>query len=134
MSTDPALQRRLITVPGIPLGRARISHATVWGELVFVSGLVARDPATGAAMPGGAGIQTRQILENMKLVLGAAGSSMSLVLKVGCFLQDMAQFGAFNDVWDSYFQEAPPARICVQAAIGPGYEVEIDAIAGRGAR
>jgi len=119
---------RVVNCDAIPPGRARISHAKVANGLIYVSGLVARDPKTGAPVPGVAA-QTRLILENIKLVVETAGSSMEHVMKTGCFLSDMGTFDEFNPVWESFFPRNPPARICVQAKLGPGFEVEIDAVA-----
>jgi reactive intermediate/imine deaminase len=119
---------RHIVVPALPKMRARISHAVVFGDTVTVSGMVGRDPDTGTPLDGVAA-QTRQVLEYVRMVLEAAGSNMSCVAKTGCFLRSMDDFDAFNAVWESYFPDSPPARICVQAALGPGFDVEIDAIA-----
>jgi 2-iminobutanoate/2-iminopropanoate deaminase len=115
----------------VPPGRAKISQAMVWGNLVFVSGMVARDPATGKTVTGGLAEQTRQVLKNVEAVLLAAGSSRDYVLKTDVHLVDMAQFEAFNHEWETFFPTNPPARICTQAgALGPGFLVEIDAVAG----
>ncbi len=118
-----------VSTDRVPPGRARISQATICGQFVFVSGMVARDPSTGRTVEGGAAEQTRQVLENIKSVLEAAGTSMDHVAKTSCFLSDMDEFVAFNAVWESYFPQDPPARICVQARLGPGFLVEIEAIA-----
>lgn len=119
-----------VSTDRVPPGRARISQGMILGEIVFVSGMVARDPATGVTVPGGVAEQTRQVLENIKSVLEAAGTSMDHVAKTGCFLSNFDDFVGFNSVWESYFPENPPARICVQATLGPGFLVEIDAFAG----
>jgi len=113
----------------VPAGRARISQATICGQTIYVSGMVARTPLTGTTVEGGVAEQTRQVLENIKSVLEAAGSSMALVAKTSCFLSDMDTFGEFNPVWESYFPTDPPARICVQSRLGPGFLIEIEAIA-----
>ena len=125
------MKPRIIHTDRVPPGRARISQAVVFGDLVFVSGIVARDPATGKTVTGGVAAQTRQILENTRSILEAAGTTLEYVLKTHCYLQDMDQFDAFNRVWEGFFPTNPPARICVQAGrLGPGFEVEIDTIAG----
>lgn len=117
-----------IFLPELPKMRARISHAVVFGDTVMVSGMVGRDPDTGKALVGVAA-QTRQVLEFIRMVLEAAGSNMDCVAKTGCFLRRFEDFEAFNAVWESYFPQNPPARICVQAELGPGFDVEIDAVA-----
>jgi 2-iminobutanoate/2-iminopropanoate deaminase len=125
------MTRHVVHTEKVPPGRARISQAVVFGNLVFVSGMVGRTPETGKVVPGGVAEQTRQTLENIRAVLEAAGSSLAHVLKTDCHLARMDDFDGFNAVWESYFPEHPPARICTQAgALGPGFVVEIDAVAG----
>lgn len=115
----------------VPPGRAKISQAVIFGNLVFVSGMVARDPATGKTVLGGVAEQTRQVLQNIESVLRAAGTTREYVLKTDVHLVDMGQFEAFNRVWEEFFPTHPPARICTQAgALGPTFLVEIDAVAG----
>ena len=125
------MKRRIIHSDQVPPGRARISQAVAFGDFVFVSGIVARDPATGKTVSGGVAAQTRQILENTRSILEAAGTTLNHVIKMHCYLDDMDQFDAFNRVWEEFFPKDPPARICVQAGrLGPGFEVEIDSVAG----
>lgn len=115
----------------VPPGRAKISQAVVFGNLCFVSGMVARDPATGKTVGGGLAEQTRQVLKNIEAVLRAAGTSREYVLKTDVHLTDMSQFTEFNCEWEAFFPDNPPARICTQAgALGPTFLVEIDAVAG----
>jgi len=111
--------------------QARISQAIIFGDVVYVSGIVARDATTGAVTAGGVARQTERVLECIKAILEAAGTSLPYVLKMTCYLRDHDEFDAFNRVWERWFPENPPARICVQAGrLGPGFDVEIDAIAG----
>lgn len=125
------MKPRVVHTDRVPPGRARISQAVVFGNLVFVSGIVAREPSTGKPTTGGVAAQTERILEGIRAILEAAGTSLPYVLKMTCYLKDMDEFHAFNRVWESWFPENPPARICVQAGrLGPDFEVEIDAIAG----
>ena len=124
------MKPRIIHTNAVPPGRARISQAIVFNDLVFVSGIVARDPATGKTVTGGVAAQTKQILDSIKDILEAAGTTVEHVLKTDCYLQDMDQFNAFSKVWEDFFPVNPPARICVQAGrLGPGFEVEITAVA-----
>ena len=76
------------------------------------SGQIALDPATGAVVQGGIAEQTKRICENLKAVLAAAGSSLDKAVKTTCFLADMNDFAAFNEVYGQYFTEKP-ARSCV---------------------
>lgn len=113
----------------VPAGRARISHAMICGDLVYVSGMVGRDPKTGTTIVGGVAEQTMQTLENVKSVLTAAGTTMAHVGKTNCYISNMEDFEAFNTVWESYFPENPPARLCVQTRLGPTFLIEIEAVA-----
>jgi 2-iminobutanoate/2-iminopropanoate deaminase len=103
----------------------------VAGQLVFCSGQIPLDPKTGE-MVGAADVraQARQVMENLRAVLTAAGSSFDRVVRTTIFLQDLADFAPVNEIYGSYFKDAPPARATVQVAGLPkGAMVEIDAIA-----
>ena len=105
------------------------SQAVAANGYVFTSGQIALDPATGEVVPGSIREQTQRICENLKAVLAAAGSSLEKVVKTTCFLADMADFAAFNEVYGSYFT-GKPARSCVAAkALPKGVLAEIEAIA-----
>jgi 2-iminobutanoate/2-iminopropanoate deaminase len=107
------------------------SHAIKFGNLVFLSGQLAQDEATGLPVEGGIQPQTRKVLENVKAVLEAAGTSMDMVLKTSCFLMDRNDFEAFNIVYREFFPKDEPARSTFQVAkLAPGYIVEIEVIAG----
>jgi 2-iminobutanoate/2-iminopropanoate deaminase len=99
-------------------------------DLVFTSGQIPLDPATGKLVEGGIDVQTRRVMDNLALVLGAAGTSMSRVAKTTIYLVNLADFAAVNAVYGTYFPEAPPARSTVQVAALPlGAAIEIEAIA-----
>lgn len=105
------------------------SQAVAANGFVFTSGQIALDPATGEVVPGSIREQTQRICENLKAVLAAAGSSLEKVVKTTCFLADMADFAAFNEVYGSYFT-GKPARSCVAAkALPKGVLAEIESIA-----
>jgi 2-iminobutanoate/2-iminopropanoate deaminase len=107
------------------------SHAIKFGNLVFLSGQLARDEATGLPVEGGIQPQTRKVLENVKAILEAAGTSMDMVLKTTCFLMDRNDFEDFNVVYREFFPKDEPARSTFQVAkLAPGYIVEIEVIAG----
>jgi 2-iminobutanoate/2-iminopropanoate deaminase len=109
------------------------SSAVAYGNLVFVSGTVGRDPNTRQLAAGDIGAQTRQALENVQQQLTSAGSALDKALKVTVFITDMALFGAMNQVYRQFFPTAPPARSCVEVAAlpDPTALVEIEIIAGR---
>jgi 2-iminobutanoate/2-iminopropanoate deaminase len=98
--------------------------------LLFASGQIPLDPATGQIVPGPVGEQTRQVMDNLAAVLAAAGGSLRDVVKTTIYLLDLGDFVEVNRVYGGYFSEAPPARATVQVAALPlGSRVEIDAIA-----
>jgi len=118
----------------IPAGGAKplapYSPAIRMNHLVFTSGQVGLDPATGKLVEGGVEAQTRQVMRNLKAVLEAAGSDMEHVLKCTVFMQDMNDYGAINAVYGEFFNEDPPARSAVAVKGLPiGALVEIEAIA-----
>ena len=98
--------------------------------MVYTAGQVAIVPATGEIIAGGIKEQTRQVLENIKAIVDAAGSSMANVAKTTVFLKDMSEFGAMNEVYAEFFKESPPARSTVEVARLPkDVRVEIEAVA-----
>ncbi len=109
------------------------SQAVEAGPFVFTAGQVALDPATGKLVPGGIQEQARQVMENLKAVLAAAGCSFAQVVKSTCFLSDLGNFTAFNEVYAGYFPEAPPARSTFQVGALPlGSLVEVEMVAYKG--
>ena len=122
-------------VPEIPRGVKPIgpySIAAEAGGIVFVSGQVAIDPATGQKVAGDASAQAGRIMENLSLVLEDLGLGFADVVKTTIFLADVADFAAVNEVYRRYFSDAPPARSTVQVGGLPGgFLVEIEAIAAR---
>jgi len=113
-----------------PFQGAPYSQGIVTGDLVFVSGQVAVDPATGDVVDGGIGEQTERVMQNVAAVLEAAGSGLDKLVKCGIFLADFDDFGAMNEVYARHAGSEPPARATVQVAYLPsGVLVEIDAVA-----
>ena len=105
------------------------SQAMVVGNLVFTSGQIAIDPATGNIDAADVVGQTEQVMKNLGEVLAAAGASFASAVKTTCFLADIADFAAFNEVYGKYFTEKP-ARSCVAAkALPKGALVEVEVIA-----
>ena len=97
------------------------------GELLFTAGQIPMDPVTGEIVSGDIQVQTRRVLENLKAVVEAGGSSFDRVVKVTVFLRDMNDFVAMNEIYGEYFGENPPARSAVQVARLPkdvGIEIE----------
>ncbi|GMU61853.1 MAG: reactive intermediate/imine deaminase [Myxococcaceae bacterium] len=99
-------------------------------KLVFLSGQIPLDPATGAMVEGDVVAQTERVMKNLEAVLAAAGLSFAHVVRCGIFLTDLGDFGKVNEVYGRYFPVNPPARATVQvSALPKGARVEIDAIA-----
>ena len=121
--------KEIIATTGAPGASGPYSQATKAGSLVFVSGQLPIDPATGA-FPATIEEQTRQSLENCKAVLAAAGAAMENVIKTTVFLSDMNNFAAMNGVYATFFEGACPARSAVEVARLPKDAlVEIECIA-----
>ncbi|MBQ3685285.1 MAG: RidA family protein [Candidatus Methanomethylophilaceae archaeon] len=111
-----------------PKAAGPYSQAVVHDGLVYVSGQIPVDPATGS-VPEGMTAQAEQALKNLSAVLEAAGSGTGRALKVTVFISDMSQFAAVNEVYARFFAEPYPARTCVESPHLPkGVMIEIDAI------
>ena len=105
------------------------SQAVKCGNMVFTSGQIAIDPAVGDIVAKDIAGQAEQVMKNLCEVLRAAGSSPELVIKTTCFLANIGDFAAFNEIYGKYFTEKP-ARSCVAAAALPkGALVEVEAVA-----
>ena len=119
-----------ISTTNAPAAIGPYSQAIKVGELVFVSGQLPIDPATGAFAEGGIKELTRQSLTNMKAILEEAGTSMANVVKTTVFLADMNDFAAMNEVYAEFFAAPFPARSAVAVKTLPkGASVEIECIA-----
>ncbi|HPZ44299.1 MAG TPA: RidA family protein [Bacillota bacterium] len=106
------------------------SHGVRTGNLIFTSGQIPINPATGEIVSPDIRVQTKQALENLKNVLQAGGSDLDHVLKTTLYIKDMNDFSAINDVYGSYFKENCPARSCVEvSALPKGALIEIEAVA-----
>ena len=124
------MRREIITTDRIAPSVGPFSAAVRAGDLLFLSGQVALDPATGKLVTGDIGAQTEQIFANISAVLEAAGKSFDDVMKTTVYLADMKDFGAMNTVYARYFQTPYPARTTIQAAGLPlGAAVEIEVVA-----
>ena len=112
-----------------PFQGAPYSQAIVSGDLVFVSGQLGVDPASGQLVEGSIAEQTERVMENVKAILEAAGSSLERLVKTTIFLADLGDFQALNEVYARFVGEEPPARATFQvAALPSGALVEIEAV------
>jgi 2-iminobutanoate/2-iminopropanoate deaminase len=127
------MERTIINTPNAPAPVGPYNQAVaVTGQLLFVSGQIALDPATGELVgPGDVVAQTEQVIANLKAILTAAGASFDNVVKTGVFLKDMNDFATVNEIYAKYFGgENAPARACVEVARLPkDVAVEIECIA-----
>ena len=122
--------KTVIATTAAPGAIGPYSQAIEAGGFVFVSGQLPLDPATGAFVPGGVEEQAEQSLRNLKAVLAGAGCTLGDVVKTTVLLKDIADFGAMNEVYASYFTGVCPARSAFQvAALPKGARVEIEAVA-----
>ena len=124
------MNKHVIHTPKVPPARVPLSQAIKVGEWVFASGQLGLDVATGKLAPGGIAAETRQVCENLKAILEAAGSSLDKVVKVTIYMVDLGELMAMNEVFSRYFPVDPPARTTFQcAALIAGARVEIEATA-----
>ncbi len=122
--------KKIISTDRAPKAIGPYSQAVVSHGWAFLSGQIPLDPMTGQIVEGDISWQTTRVLENLKAVLEAAGSSLERVVKTTVYLKDMGEFVKMNDVYATYFPEHPPARATVEAARLPkDVRVEIDCIA-----
>ncbi len=120
---------KIIFTENAPAAVGPYSQAVKAGNLLFVSGQIPINPATGELVTGSIEDETRQCLENAKAILEEAGTNFNKVIKATVFIKDMDQFGRINEVYGEYFIEHKPARACVEVARLPkDVNVEIEMI------
>ena len=118
----------IISTDSAPAAIGPYSQAVSVGGLLFVSGQIPLSPETGGVVEGGIREQTEQVMRNIQAVLGAAGCDFSNVAKTTCFLVNMEDFSAFNEIYAKYFI-SKPARSCVAVSVLPrGALVEVEVI------
>lgn len=123
----------VISTKAAPAAIGPYSQAIKAGNLVFVSGQIPIIPETGETLQGDAAVQTRQVLNNLRNILDAAGTSLDKVVKTTIFMKDLNDYAAVNDVYKEFFQNEPPARAAVQVSRLPkDVAIEIEAIATTG--
>ena len=128
-----AHMKKIISTNEAPGAIGPYSQAVRSGNLVFCSGQIPLDPKSGQIVPGDIATQTRRVLDNIAAVLRAEGLTFDNVVKTTIFLTDLGDFQAMNEVYGSYFKQAPPARSTVQVSGLPkGVKIEIEAIAVAG--
>jgi 2-iminobutanoate/2-iminopropanoate deaminase len=122
--------RQAVSTPSAPPAIGPYSQAIRAGSLLFVSGQIPLDPATGAMVEGDLAVQTHRVFKNLGAILEAAGASFENVVRTTVYLADMNDFPAMNEIYGTYVSSPAPARATVQAARLPrDARVEIDLIA-----
>ena len=121
---------KIISTKNAPAAMGAYSQAVISNGFAFLSGQIPLDPSTGQLIEGDVSAQTVRVLENLKAVLEACGSSLDKVVKTTVYLKDMGEFARMNEAYGRYFPANPPARATVEAARLPrDVRVEIDCIA-----
>lgn len=122
--------KKIITAQNAPAALGPYSHAVAAGDLLFTSGQLGMDPATGKLAGESIEAQTEQALKNLDAVLAANGMTFANVVKTTIFLADLGDFSTVNGIYATCFTSEPPARSCFQvAALPAGAKIEIEAIA-----
>ena len=122
--------KKIISTDNAPAAIGPYSQATVHNGVIYVSGQIPIDPATGNLSSGDISEQTQLVMNNIKAILAAADSGMDKILKCTILLTDMAHFAQMNEVYEKFFPSEPPARLCYQVtALPKGAVIEIDCIA-----
>jgi 2-iminobutanoate/2-iminopropanoate deaminase len=122
--------KKIISTDRAPKAIGPYSQAVVVNGLAFLSGQIPIDPETNQLIQGDVVAQTVRVLENLKIVLEACGSSLDQVVKTTVFVKDLGEFATINETYARYFPENPPARATVEAARLPrDVRVEIECIA-----
>ena len=123
------LAREPIDAPDAPPAIGPYAHAIRAGDLLFCSGQIPLDPRTGELVDGSVADQTGRCLENLAAVCNAAGATLGDAVRLTVYTTEMSAFGAINEVYESFFESDPPARVAIGVAALPrGAKVEIDAV------
>jgi len=123
-------KKQIISSPDAPAAIGPYSQAVKANGFVYTAGQIPLDPATGEVVEGDIAAQTERVMQSLKAVLAAAGSDFDHVLKTTCFLTDLGNFAAFNEIYATYFGSAVPARSTVEVSKLPrGVLVEVECVA-----
>ncbi|HXX42517.1 MAG TPA: RidA family protein [Chthoniobacterales bacterium] len=122
--------KKIISTSEAPAALGPYSQAVRTGSTIYCAGQIPLDPKTGQIVAGGVDVQTRRVMENIRAVLRTEQLNFDHVVKTTIFLADLGDFQTVNEIYGSYFTQAPPARSTVQvAALPKGARVEIEVIA-----
>ena len=124
------MKKTIISCNNAPEAIGPYSQAVKAGELIFVSGQIPIDPASGNLVEGDITVQTMRVLDNLKNILSSAGSSLEKIVKTTVYMTDLTYYDAINNVYGKYFNTEFPARAAiVVSGLPKGAQIEIDAIA-----
>ena len=125
------MPKQVLDIPGIATPPSPFNHVVRAGDLLFVSSQLSVNLATHTFLPGDIASQTRQALENLRLLLEGCSASLDDVVKTTVYMRDVGEFSAMNQIYSEYFQKGTaPTRVKIQAPCPlPGINVEIDAVA-----
>jgi 2-iminobutanoate/2-iminopropanoate deaminase len=125
--------KKIVSTKNAPQAIGPYSQATIHGDVIYVSGQLPINPATGELFQGDISAQTTLVLQNIAAIVEAAGSNMEHMLKTTILLTDLSHFAQVNDAYAKFFPSNPPARACYQvAALPKGADIEIEAICAIG--
>lgn len=123
------MTRKIIHTPDAPKAIGPYSQAVAAGGIVFLSGQVGLDPATGELVKGGVEVEARRAFDNLRAVAQAAGPGLAAAVRVTIYLTDLGQFATANRIMQEYFSEPYPARVTIGVAALPrGAAIEVDCI------
>ena len=127
------MDKKNYRVEGLPAAVGPYQHAVEYNGILYTSAQLPIDPETNELVPGDIAVQTRRVMENLKILLEGCGSSLAKILVCRVYITDMSQFPVVNREYGSYFEGIePPARVCVEvSALAKGAAVEIEATAYR---
>ncbi len=124
------MQKRIISTKNAPQAIGPYSQGVQYGDLLFVSGQIPIDPESGKIITGSTKVQANKVLENLKNILDASGSSLNNVLRTTIYLTNLEDYSAVNEVYTLFFSDSQPARSTVQVSRLPmDVQIEIDVIA-----
>lgn len=131
--TFAGMEKNIIQTKNAPAPIGPYNQAVKYGDMIFISGQIAINPATGELVQGDIQAETKQVMQNLEAILTEANMNFSHVIKTSIFLMDMGQFAKVNEIYGSYFDDSnAPARETVQVSGLPrGVNVEISMIAGK---
>jgi len=124
------MTKKVISTDNAPAPVGTYNQAIVTGNLIFISGQIPLDPATGELVDGDFKTRCKRVLENLKAIVEASGSSIDRIVKTNVYLTDLSNFSEVNEVYADYFTSDPPARAAVEVSKLPlGVDIEIECIA-----